>query len=82
MKKKRVGFVLLLSAMSVACVPEGATLECQISHVAGKFTTTQKEMRWAGNQRGRDPMVTMYRGERVFMWPLDRVVGCEEIEKE
>lgn len=72
---------VLLSGLLAGCMDDGATLECQIGHVAGKFTTTQGEMRKAGNQRGTNPMVTMYRGERVFMWPLDRVVGCEEEEE-
>lgn len=70
---------LLIALLLVGCAPDhGApeTVQCQIDNVAGTFVTTTRELRWDTD------LVRMWRDERLFMWPRERINFCTETEGE
>ncbi len=65
--------VAVLGGCDVA-MPPRTVIDCQVGHVAGRFETTAEELEGATG----DELVTLYRGERVFMFPVSRIVACEQ----
>lgn len=63
--------MLLVSMLATGCGKDVQLVECQVGHVAGKFWTTTYELE-------SDGLVRMWRNDRLFMWPKERIVACAE----
>lgn len=70
-----VGCAVIVSLIILAGCERPTVLECKVGSITGTFQTTNHIL-----ARPYSGLVKMWRGDRVFYWPVEDVRGCHEPE--